>query len=365
VTKPLAQSKVALVTTAGLHLRTDRPFIKYDQTFRVIPSSTKEGDILQSQSSIGFDRSLRMRDLNVVFPLDRVHEFVQRGEIGELATDFYSLVGAQDDSEATAEAIGKPLGAALRTEGVDVVLITPTCPVCTHTGGALQRVLEAEGIATVSISLVREYSEKVKPPRVLFTPFPFGAPCGTPGDKAQQEAVLHAAFALLEASSGPVLGDFEAEEGAQGLAPGPVQASAVQQADVEMDVATEASMMRRYYEQWFEREHKTAVGLTGIPVVRFRGVVRFIEAFAAGEAADMRERPADVAMEDWIRYCVDDLKAMYFEGRMAMKPSELPHDAGLWFWTETALAHVLVKLQQCMEASSDAAISNAAFGIAR
>jgi len=38
----------------------------------------------------------------------------------------------------------------------------------------LARALETAGIATTSISMVREHTEKVKPPRALFVPFPFG-----------------------------------------------------------------------------------------------------------------------------------------------------------------------------------------------
>ena len=68
--------------------------------FGSYPSSSTEADILQSQSSIGFDRSLRMRDLNVVFPLDRVRELCDQQFIGSLAESFFSLVGAQEDSEA-------------------------------------------------------------------------------------------------------------------------------------------------------------------------------------------------------------------------------------------------------------------------
>ena len=59
---------------------------------------------------------------------------------------------------------------------------------------------------------------------------------------------------------------------------------------------------------------RTAFGLSGIPPTRFRGVVRFLQAFAGGEDADMPERPADVPLPNFIRYCADDLKALYFEG---------------------------------------------------
>ncbi len=220
---------LALVTTAGLHHRGDAPFVKYDQSYRVINGDVVEADLLQSQSSIGFDRSLRMRDINVVFPIDRLRELVDDQAIGALSSQFYSLAGAQEDSEQTAETIGGQLASALQAIGADLVLITPTCPVCTHTGSALARVLESRGLSTVVLALVREYAVKVRPPRAVFVPFPFGAPCGPPGDRDQQLSVLRTALATFAADQGPVLVDFEGEAG-PGYTPGPVQASAVERA---------------------------------------------------------------------------------------------------------------------------------------
>ena len=91
----------------------------------------------------------------------------------------------------------------------------------------LARALEAQGIATTSISLVREHTEKVKPPRALFVPFPFGHALGRPNDSELQHRVLRAALDLLSAPAGPVLVDFpdDAEPGDQ---PGaPAQASTI------------------------------------------------------------------------------------------------------------------------------------------
>ena len=72
----------------------------------------------------------------------------------------------------------------------------------------IARVLEEAGLATTSISLVREHTERVKPPRALFVPFPFGHPLGKPDDPALQQRVIHAALALLDAPSWPVLVDY-------------------------------------------------------------------------------------------------------------------------------------------------------------
>ncbi len=361
---PVSESTLALVTTSGLHHRDDDPFVKYDQSYRVIDAGVSEGDLLQSQSSIGFDRGLRMRDINVVFPVDRLRELVADGTVGALAPRFYSLVGAQEDSERTAETIGRLIGPLLLEQGAELVLITPTCPVCTHTSGALARVLEQQGLATAAFSLVREYTEKVRPPRAVFVPFPFGAPCGLPGEREQQLSVVRTALATFDAPQGPVLVDFQGE-GSAGYGSGPVQASAVRdRSGPDVDAATETSMMRRYYEQWVQEHDKTAVGLTRIPVVRFRGIVRFLESFLQGDA-DMRERPADIPLADFIRYCSDDLKALYLEGRMMMNPGEGPDDAARWLWGETALGALLVRVRDRMEASDDEEIRDAAFGIAR
>jgi hypothetical protein len=72
-------------------------------------------------------------------------------------------------------------------------------------------VIEKGGIPTVCLSLLREVSEKVKPPRTLFVPFPMGYPLGRPRDAGIQLAVIRAALKLL-AESGPlpILSDFEA-----------------------------------------------------------------------------------------------------------------------------------------------------------
>jgi len=61
----------------------------------------------------------------------------------------------------------------------------------------IQRIIEATGIPTVSISIVREYTEKVKPPRAIFLRWPFGHPLGEPGNVDQQAAVLGKAFEAL------------------------------------------------------------------------------------------------------------------------------------------------------------------------
>jgi hypothetical protein len=231
----------------------------------------------------------------------------------------------------------------------------------------LARALETGSVATTSISMVREHSEKLKPPRALFVPFPFGHALGRPDDPDLQHRVLRAALDLLAEPAGPVLRDFpdDAEPGDQ--PPAPTQASAITSAAaVPDDPALETSQMRQYHEQWLARTGgRTAFGLSGVPMTRFRGVVRFLQAVAAGEEADMEERPADVPLPNFIRYCADDWKALYYEARLAMKPSTTGDDVARWFWGETAAGQVLRRVRDRLDASEDPRWKAAAFGVAR
>ena len=231
----------------------------------------------------------------------------------------------------------------------------------------LARTLEAHGIVTTSISMVREHTEKVKPPRALFVPFPFGHALGRADDPELQHRVLGATLALLAEPSGPVLRDFpdDAEPGDQPAAP--AQASAIAPAaGVPDDPAMETTQMRRYHEQWVARNGgRTAFGLSGVPATRFRGVVRFLEGFANGEDGDMPERPADVPLPSFIRYCSDDLKTLYFEGHLAMKAAAGGDETARWFWAETAAGQLLRRVKNRLDASDDPRWKAAAFGVAR
>ena len=224
----------------------------------------------------------------------------------------------------------------------------------------LSRVLEESGVTTVTVVTVREHAEKVKPPRALFVPFALGFTLGMPNDPDQQHRVLSSAFDLLRQESGPVLVDFPEEE-----APGILlQASYLGEpsGETSWSAADEITSMRGFYEaRLAENNGATSVGLSGIQQRRFRGVVRFLEAYAAGEEVDMKERPADVPLEQFIRFCVDDLKAFLYEARITQRHDGTPKALHQWFWDETATGQLVVKVADRMRATNE----GKAFGIAR
>ena len=81
---------------------------------------------------------------------------------------------------------------------------------CHQSVGLIQRQIEYAGITTVSISLLREITEKTRPPRALFVPFPLGYPLGEPNNAELQTRIIRAAFALLPRNDCPVLELFVA-----------------------------------------------------------------------------------------------------------------------------------------------------------
>jgi hypothetical protein len=136
--------------------------------------------------------------------------------------------------------------------------------------------------------------------------------------------------------------------------------------EAKQDPADEVTTVRAFYERWLEDHNgRTAVGLCGVPQRRWRGVIRFLESYSRGEAADMQERPADVPVPQFIRYCVDDLKAFYYEARMAQRPTASESEIHRWFWGETAVAQLIRAVAQRMTASEDAALKYFAYGLSR
>jgi hypothetical protein len=231
----------------------------------------------------------------------------------------------------------------------------------------LARALEGQGIATTSISMVREHTEKVKPPRALFVPFPFGFALGRPNDPTLQHRVLAAALDLFAAPAGPVLHDFPDEAEAGDAPPAPVQASAIAAAaGIPEDPVAETKDTRGWHERWMAANGgRTAFGLAGLPAERFDDVVRFLDRFAAGEDADMPERPRELPLPDFIRYCADDLKALHVEAHLAATPDASGDQIARWFWSRTATAQVLRRVRDRLDASDNPRWKAAAFGVAR
>ena len=130
--KPLSQTTIALVTSAGISLKTDPPFdmerekkeaIWGDRSYRAIPRGTTEKDIQVNHLHINTNHI--KQDINVILPLARMAEFEKEKIIGRLAPTAYSFYGFQwQNTDFLKEAI-EPISKRMKSEGVEAILMTP------------------------------------------------------------------------------------------------------------------------------------------------------------------------------------------------------------------------------------------------
>jgi len=127
--KPLREASLALVTTGGVHLTSQAPFDmgdpEGDPSFREIPVDTPRERLIITHDY--YDHRDADQDLNLVLPVERLGEWVERGCLGRLHPVAFGFMGHIDGphvrtlTEKTAPQVAK----RLRREGVDYALLVP------------------------------------------------------------------------------------------------------------------------------------------------------------------------------------------------------------------------------------------------
>ena len=215
-------------------------------------------------------------------------------------------------------------------------------------------------MATTQISLIREHTEKIKPPRALWVPFELGRPLGIPNDAMFQTRVLLAALRLLDEPNGPVLHDFSEE------APSPLEDSAMGWAcpiDLNTEPADltdpeqlrlafrrELNEMRSWYELSVRRHGRTTFGVSGLDPETMRD---FIIGFLDGNVPGNPREGLPLAL--MLKLTTDDLRTYYFEAATAQPGESAPSSEVLadWFWQETVAARVLRAVKDSCMNSDD------------
>ena len=121
---PLAERRVAIVTSAGLHRVEDETFSIVDLGYRVIPGNIEADDLTMTHSSVHFDRVGFREDVNLVFPIDRLRELEAEGVIGSVADYHYSLMGAGWLPHQIEPTI-REMARLLKEDAVDAVCLVP------------------------------------------------------------------------------------------------------------------------------------------------------------------------------------------------------------------------------------------------
>lgn len=229
--------------------------------------------------------------------------------------------------------------------------------------GALAHYLEGEGIPTTQISLIREHTETIRPPRALWVPFELGRPLGAPENSVFQRRVLLAALELLDAPEGPILVDFPDEAPEDTAVAGkdlegwscPVSFASEIRQETDMErlrsaLNREVADLRPWYDLSIEKHDRSAVVEFGPDAAS-----ELLANFASGEKK-LEIPDADFSLATALRLAAQDLKAFYFEAATSRPGSALPASGEFsqWFWQETAASRILRAVKEkCLKEADE------------
>lgn len=223
--------------------------------------------------------------------------------------------------------------------------------------GALGHYLEREGVPTAQISLIREQTAAIKPPRALWVPFILGRPFGAPNEPDFQRRVLRHLLSLFECPAGPVLEDFSADAPAGGAredafaCPVSFERGKAAEAGPAAALRDEIARLAPWYDLAMRRRGRTTVGVFGAGIAE---AMRHVASYLDGvpESPPVSGWSAGMALK---RAC-DDVKAYYYEA-VAAQPGNLSAGAiENWFWRETAAATALLAIRDACLRSEDASV---------
>lgn len=222
--------------------------------------------------------------------------------------------------------------------------------------GALGHFLEREGIPTAQISLIREQTAAIKPPRALWVPFILGRPFGAPDAPDFQRKVLRALLNLFERTAGPVLEDFPEDAPATAnrdtetpfACPVSFAKAVVDDGDLAAAMQREIAQLAPWYDLAKKRRGRTTFGISGLNVAD--AATHAASYLTATPAAPYT---ADLSAGMALKRACDDLKVYYYEAVAAQPGNLKAKDIDHWFWHETAAARVFLAIQQVCLKSAD------------
>lgn len=121
--RDLSETTIALVSTAGVHLKTQEPYdVEGDGSYRVIPSNTNVADLMITHGH--YDHEAADQDINVIFPIERLRELVADGTIKGINTDFFGMMGYTLKMKQVLEETGPEIARKIERSATDLVLLT-------------------------------------------------------------------------------------------------------------------------------------------------------------------------------------------------------------------------------------------------
>ena len=127
LSKPLSRTRLSFVSSAGIQPKGTIPFDVVhpvgDFSFRRVPSASSIADLEIHQ--IKYPTTGAIRDLNVIFPIERLQELANEGVVGELTPNFFSFIGYQMDPERFEHTLAEAIADAVVADGAEAALLCP------------------------------------------------------------------------------------------------------------------------------------------------------------------------------------------------------------------------------------------------
>ncbi len=198
--RALPMLNLALISSAGAHIDGMPPFdtsaAAGDPSFREIPIEVEASDLRFTVR--GYEGTAVHQDVNAQLPIERLLEFEKNGIIGQLNPVFWSFSGFITDAAIIAEELAPKLTQRAHRYEVQAALLVPASVLCHQSIGLVARALELAGIPTMTLAVVREVVESVRPPRVALYDGDIGSVAGQPGWPEHQRRILDEALRLIE-----------------------------------------------------------------------------------------------------------------------------------------------------------------------
>jgi D-proline reductase (dithiol) PrdB len=121
--KPIAESKLAVMSSGGILYRDQPRFHREDASYRLIPKNATQNDL--SVWHFGYRTADAEADHNCVFPLARLRELEAEGAIGELADPAYSFMGGVYSARKVREELAPQIADELKRAHVDAFYLVP------------------------------------------------------------------------------------------------------------------------------------------------------------------------------------------------------------------------------------------------
>ena len=198
--RALPMLNLALISSAGAYIDGTAAFdtgsASGDLSFREIPIEVEQSDL--QFAARGYDPAAVQQDANSQVPVGRLLEFEKNGIIGQLNPVFWSFVGFITDASKVVEELIPQLLERVRRYEVQAALLVPASVLCHQSIGLVARALEFEGVPTMTLAVVKDVVESVRPPRVALYDGKPGSVSGLPNYPEHQRRILDEALRLIE-----------------------------------------------------------------------------------------------------------------------------------------------------------------------